>query len=241
MTELMPIGALSRATGVTVRALHHYDAIGLLRPDERTPSGRRLYSEANVRRLYRIVALRRLGLGLDEIAELLDRDPDLVVAVRRHLAHVERGLKLQRRLQRALTRVLERLETEVEPTLDHFIEAIEVMTMSEKYYTAEQLEQLSERRAELGEEGMRQAESDWASLIEAVRTERSKGTDPADARMLELARRWRALIEQFTGGNDGIERSLATMYREEGATTASRGMVEPELMAYVGEALSALG
>jgi hypothetical protein len=57
---------------------------------------------------------------------------------------------------------------------------------------------------------------------------------------LELARRWRALIEQFTGGDDGIRESLATIYRQEGARSASRGMVDPELMAYVRKSLAAL-
>ncbi len=236
----MQIGALASATGVTVRTLHHYDAIGLLKPDERTQSGRRLYSDANVRRLYRIVALRRLGMPLEEIAAVLDQDPDLVEAVRRHLAQVERDLALQRRLHRALGRLVELLESEQAPTLDEFIEAIEVMTVIEKYYTPQQLEQLAERRDELGEEGMRQAERDWAELIEAVKAEQAAGTDPTDPRMLELARRWRGLIDQFTGGAPGIERSLETMYREEGPRAASRGGVDPELMAYAGQALAAL-
>lgn len=238
--RLMQVGALARATGLSVRALHHYDAIGLLRPDERTQSGRRLYSEANVRRLYRIVALRRLGLPLEEIATVLDQDLDLVEAVRRHLAQVERSLELQRQLHRALGRMLELLEREQAPTLDEFIEAIEVMTMIEKYYTPAQLKQLEERRAELGEEGMRKSQQDWAELIAAVKAEQAARTEPTDPRMLELARRWQGLIAQFTGGDESIKRSLTTMYREERVQSASRGMVDPELTKYVSEAIAAL-
>jgi MerR family transcriptional regulator, thiopeptide resistance regulator len=101
------IGALAQATGLTVRTLHHYDAIGLLVSDERSRTGRRLYSEQNVRRLYQIVALRRLGLSLDEIVGALDRNPDLIDTVRRHLARVEQSVELQRRLHRTLTHMLE--------------------------------------------------------------------------------------------------------------------------------------
>jgi DNA-binding transcriptional MerR regulator len=238
-TGVIQIGALARASGLTVRTLHHYDAIGLLVPDERTSSGRRLYSEANVRRLYQILTLRRLGLSLEEITVVLDRDPDFAGTVRRHLAQVERSLELQERLQRTLRRMLELLEEDREPTLDEFIRTIEVMTMIDKYYTPEQLEQLAQRRDELGEEGMRRAERDWAELIEAVKAEHARGTEPTDPRMLELAGRWRALVEQFTGGDAAISRSLTTMYREEGVQRASRGMVDPELMAYVREALAA--
>ena len=73
-----------------------------------------------------------------------------------------------------------------------------------------------------------------------MRAEQAAGTEPTDPRMLELARKWQALIEQFTGGDEGIRQSLARMYQEEGPETASRGMVDPELMRYVGQALAAL-
>ncbi|MGH2907848.1 MAG: MerR family transcriptional regulator, partial [Solirubrobacteraceae bacterium] len=62
-TRSWRIGELAAASGLSVRALRHYDELGLLTPSERTDSGYRLYSETEVRRLYRIVALRRLGLG----------------------------------------------------------------------------------------------------------------------------------------------------------------------------------
>ena len=235
------VGELAAAVGLTVRTLHHYDAIGLLVPAQRSQSGRRLYSPQDVRRLYRIVALRRLGLGLAEIGGLLDASPDLAQAVRDHLDLVEHQLELGRRLRVTLTRILELLESGQDPGREEFIDAIGVMIMSESYYTDEQQEQLAERRRALGEEGMAAAERAWAELIEAVRAERAAGTDPSDPRMRELAGRWRELIEQFTGGDEGIRESLQRMYREQGAETASRGAVDPELMEYVGKALAQLG
>ena len=57
--------------------------------------------------------------------------------------------------------------------------------------------------------------------------------------MLELARQWKRLIEQFTGGDEGIRSSLARMYREERPQVASRA-VDPDLMQYVGQAIAAL-
>lgn len=112
--------------------------------------------------------------------------------------------------------------------------------MTETYFGTEHQEQLARLRAELGDQAISRAEAEWAELIEAVKTERAAGTPPTDARMLELAGRWRALLRQFTGGHPGIRRSLATMYREEGPPRASRGMVDSELMRYVGRALAAL-
>ena len=61
----------------------------------------------------------------------------------------------------------------------------------------------------------------------------SAGTDPADLRAQDLVARADALIEAFTGGDDGIRYSLGRMYREQGPERASRGMVKPELAEYL--------
>lgn len=66
------VGELARMTGLTVRALHHYDAIGLVRPSQRTAAGYRLYDDGDVRRLYQVLMYRELGLPLDAIAAALD-------------------------------------------------------------------------------------------------------------------------------------------------------------------------
>jgi DNA-binding transcriptional MerR regulator len=79
------IGDLAAATGLTVRALRHFDDIGLLCPAERSPAGHRWYTGDDVQRLYRILALRQLGIALGEIAhngihELLDFETARAVA-----------------------------------------------------------------------------------------------------------------------------------------------------------------
>jgi len=69
-----PVGEVARAAGVTVRALHHYEEIGLLVPSARTISGYRLYGQADLERLQQILFYRELGFSLASIAALLD-DP----------------------------------------------------------------------------------------------------------------------------------------------------------------------
>src|ERR671937_1198634 len=103
--KLWKIGDLAAATGLTVRTLHHYDEIGLLRPSERTQAGYRLYGEEDVRRLYEIRALRDLGIPLSEIPDALDGDVRATLA--RHLERVEQDLQRQRRLQSLLRRILD--------------------------------------------------------------------------------------------------------------------------------------
>lgn len=124
------VGELAAATGVTVRALHHYDELGLLVPGERSAAGHRLYGEADVRRLYRIVALRELGLRLEEIAAVLDRgEPGLTEIIRRQLGRAERELERQQRLRDRLAVMLEILERSREPSVERFIDAMDAMVV----------------------------------------------------------------------------------------------------------------
>ena len=119
------------------------------------------------------------------------------------------------------------------PTSGELMATIEVMTMIEKHYTPQQLATLEQRRAALGPEGMAKAQNDWAELVAAVEREYEAGTDPAEPRVRELAARWQGMVDQFTGGDPGIRESLDRMYRQEGVEKASRGMVKPELIAYL--------
>jgi DNA-binding transcriptional MerR regulator len=239
---MMRIGQLADATGMTVRALRHYDEVGLLVPSERSESGYRLYSGTDVQRLFRIRALRRLGLGLEEVAAALDGGaPGLRGVVAAQLERVERDLQLQRLLHGRLEQLLAQADGGEEPSSEQLLDTIEVMTMTDSHYTPEQRAQLDERARELGPDGMEHAQREWAELIAAAEAEREAGTDPGDPRVQEIARRWQALIEQFTGGDPGIRASLERMYREQGPEQASRGMVNPELMAYMARAREATG
>ena len=233
------VGHLARATGLTVRTLHHWDEIGLLRPAGRSGAGHRHYSEDDVARLYRIVALRRLGLSLDDVGAALDAEgDDLRAAVAAHLAQVEQQLTAQRELRRRLVGILDAFDHLDGPSTDQIIDAIEVMTMAERYYTPEQLAQLEERRERLGDARIRDYEQDWAELLAAMERERAAGTDPADPGVQALAGRWRELIAAFTGGDTGIHDSLNRMYKGEGVERASRGAVSPELWEYARRALT---
>ncbi|MFG1752115.1 MerR family transcriptional regulator [Streptosporangium sandarakinum] len=84
---------MAELAGVSVRTLHHYDEIRLVRPSARTAAGYRAYSAGDVERLREVLAYRRLGFGLREVAELVgDPSTDAVAHLRRL-----RGLLLERR------------------------------------------------------------------------------------------------------------------------------------------------
>jgi len=87
------VGRVAELAGITVRTLHHYDEIGLVQPSARTAAGYRAYSAGDVERLREVLAYRRLGFGLREVADLVgDPSTDAVAHLRRL-----RGLLLEQR------------------------------------------------------------------------------------------------------------------------------------------------
>ena len=111
--------------------------------------------------------------------------------------------------------------------------------MIDRYYTPEQLDQLDQRRDELGEEGMLTAQKNWADLIAEATRLKNAVADPASEEVQQVVTRWEELIATFTGGDPGIRQSLQNMYDKEGPATASRSMVDPELMAWINVAMEA--
>lgn len=214
------MGELARRTGLSVRALHHYDEIGLLSPSGRTEAGHRIYGADDVARLQRIQSLKALGFGLEEVRDLLDRDKfSALEVIELHISRLKENIELQRKLCGWLEAVAARVRSEEEIPVKEFVEtAMEVIEMSEKvnkYYSQEQLEYLGQRRREFGEERIRRFEVEWAEIIEKVRAEMEAGTDPSGEKVQRLAKRWMELVEAFTGGHPGIERSLGNMWRQE--------------------------
>jgi DNA-binding transcriptional MerR regulator len=102
------VGEVARMSGVSVRTLHHYDEIGLLRPSGRSDAGYRLYSAADLGRLRRILFYRELELSLDAIAEIL-ADPDA-----RDDDHLRRQHRLLRERRARTDALIEAIETEME-------------------------------------------------------------------------------------------------------------------------------
>jgi len=127
------VGALAKATGLTVRALHHYDSIGLLTPSLRTAAGHRLYTAADVARLYRISLLRRLGFPLRQITSVLgDPEWQLGAAVRRHLQHTQERAAVAARLCTRLAGMAEELDRHDHPSAEQLFATLEEMAMLDR-------------------------------------------------------------------------------------------------------------
>jgi DNA-binding transcriptional MerR regulator len=232
-TRMWRIGELAAASGLSVRALRHYHELGLLTPAERTASGYRQYSAAEVQRLYRITALRRLGLGLDAVAAALEGDAaDLASVIRRQREAVIRELADRAALRDRLDALCTELDRGREPTVEELITTMEAMQMYEKYYTEDQLERLKHRGEELGPERIAEVQREWAQLFGTLGEARSAGVDPGDPSLDPVRAHARELVAMFTGGEPDMAASLGRMWSSEDPAALSRGGIDPEVIAY---------
>jgi DNA-binding transcriptional MerR regulator len=209
----------ARLTGVTVRALHHYDRVGLLKPSGRSAAGYRLYGERDFARLQQVLTLKFIGLPLREIKELLDRK---TLDLRETLRLQREALEARRRQLDAALKAVRGAEAVLErggvPDWEAFRKITEVVTMQQdyewmkRYYTEEQLADLARRGTpEVLERGHRE----WARLLADVDAAIAEGVEPSSERAQGLAARWSALIEEFTGGDPGILENLKRLYADQ--------------------------
>ena len=228
-TRTWKVGQLAERTGLSVRALHHYEEIGLLVPPGRTEAGHRLYTDAEVLRLQQIASLRALGLSLGEIRRCLDTEgysPVQVIGL--HITRLRERIASERRLCERLEGVAALLADRAGAiggvSAEGFVETVmEVTRMSEnveKHYTAEQLEQAERHKEEVGEQKIQEVRAEWPKLIAKVEAEMDAGTDPANGRVQDLAGRWMGLVEEMTGGDQGILRSMNTMWHKRRTSAA---------------------
>lgn len=111
MAMTYTVSDVAGATGITVRTLHHYDEIGVLRPSERSPSGYRIYDEADLERLQEVLFFRELGFGLGEIrTSLADPSLDRRQVLLRQRSLMADQVKRFRQMVKAIDRALDAID-----------------------------------------------------------------------------------------------------------------------------------
>jgi DNA-binding transcriptional MerR regulator len=238
------VSELARMAGVSVRTLHHYDHVGLLAPDARTPAGYRLYGQAALLRLQQILFYKELDLSLDEIRRILD-DPDFdqVAALRQHRQ------ALQARVQR-----LSRLLHTIDRTIDKLTEGDMGLTDEELYegFTQEQIEEYKREARErydpdLVAESERRVKAMSRAQWDAVQAEGdavNRGLaaladrDPGDPEVQALIARHHAWIENFYLCSAEVYRGLGQGYAQDHRFRAFYDKYRPDLADFLSAAMS---
>ncbi|MEU1844903.1 MerR family transcriptional regulator [Micromonospora sediminicola] len=242
------VGQVARAARVTVRTLHHYDEIGLLRPSGRTPAGYRRYDDRDLDRLQLIRYYRELGFPLDEIAEILD-DPTADPAAhlrRQHELLSGRIGKLQEMVA-AIERAMEARKLEIRLTPEERFEVFGDFDPDEHADEAERrwggteaYRQSQERASRYSKEDWlrnKEVNEDWGRRFAALMDSGASADGPE---AMALAEEHRQLITEWWYDCPlELHTGLADMYVADPRFTEYFETIRPGMAAYLNEAIHA--
>jgi len=193
------VGEVAALTKVSVRTLHHYDRIGLLRPARHSAAGYRMYGESELLRLQQILTLRYLGFPLQRIGDLLDRaDFDLVASLRVQGQALHDRIAELERISAAIGELVDQRLATGEWNWQLVIEASQAVgagltrgeDMMDAYYTPEQMTRFEAARQATPAEEIDAIERGWTALLAEIRAARAADLDPASVEAGSLANRW---------------------------------------------------
>lgn len=209
-------------TKVTVRALHHYDRLGLLKPARRTAKDFRLYGEAEFARLQQILTLKFIGFSLAQIKKILGEQKFVLsetLKLQRRVVEAQRA-RLNLALE-AIARAENIFRQNGSIDWESFQKIIEVINMEQntdwtkKYYSPAAQAKIEERKNLWSPELQERVTRDWSELVADIEAAIADGTKPTDPRAQKLAVRWQKLLLEFTGGDREIQVGLNKMYADE--------------------------
>jgi len=238
-----------------VRTLHHYDDVGLLQPSERTPAGYRLYTGSDLQRLATVVVYRRLGFGLDEIAELLEGSTPVVDHLRRQRAAVETKVAEMTELIAAVDRaILARQEAQEEddmtdrPATDAELRELFGAEFDDSYakgaeerWGESEAWATSRARTSAYSKAGWQAVKDETDAVNAAFAAALDAGEPAtsEAAMDAAEAARRQIDERFYACSPQFHRNLADMYVADPRFTATYEQIRPGMAQYVRDAVHA--
>jgi DNA-binding transcriptional MerR regulator len=215
---------VARLTGVSVRTLHHYDAIGLLVPGGRTAAGYRQYTDADLLRLQQILIGRELGLSLEEIRQSLD-DPRFdrqatLLDQRERLRHRARQTEAMIRAIDVALAALDGSRRKGEMDMSDLFEGFDPSDYEEE---AQRQWGTTDAYAESAKRTKRYGPGDWealkaevAALYDDAVSAMKAGKVPSSADVMDIAERHRMMIDRwFYPCGHAMHRGLASMYESD--------------------------
>jgi DNA-binding transcriptional MerR regulator len=226
---LLKVGELAKKTGLTIRTLHHYDAIGLLSPSSRSDAGYRLYNRADIARLHAIQALRQIGMQLSDIVELLARpEQSLSTVVRQQITVLDRQIAQATDLRTRLQLLDVRLDNGDQPEMGDWLSTLELMSTYGKYFTPAELKKIVKNWKEI--------ESEWSVLIKDLEKFMQRSVDSHSLELQPLARRWMELNKRWMDADFNLIVKWDRMYESE-PLVRSRGDVSSDMVDYIKPAI----
>lgn len=234
--------------GVSVRTLHHYDQVGLLKPESVSDAGYRLYGERDLARLQQILFFKELGFSLRQTKAIID-DPgfDRVRALKTHRKML---IEKRDRLDRLVETVEKTIKSVQEGTKMSAKEILQGFDMAKiEAHQKKYAKEVEERwgGSEAFEESKRRTSAykadDWASVMKRSAQIYQEFIDlmdrsPEDPAVQEVVEKWRKYIsESFYNCTPEILRGLGEMYVSDGRFTESIDKAKPGLAQFMSDAI----
>lgn len=195
---------LARLSGVSVRALHHYDEIGLLVPKQRSGKGYRLYDADDVLRLQQILIGRELGLALEEIRRSLDdpafdRKQALLEQRRRLRAQADKTQALLRAVDAALATLESKGAEDMDPTqiFAGFDPSAHEAEAEQRWGGTDFYRESARRTKGYTEEDWRRFAAEQAAIYGDLAAAQRAGKPPSDDAVLAIVERHRLAIDRW--------------------------------------------
>jgi MerR family transcriptional regulator, thiopeptide resistance regulator len=225
----LKVGELAKRTGLTVRTLHHYDNIGLLSPSGRSEGGYRLYGRDDVARLHGIQTLRRLGLSLGDVAQLLDGGAvSLPAILGQQISALDQQIVHAEALRERLGVLQLVLAFGGQPEIDDWLTGLSMMSTFEQYFNAAELKLVFER--------WRRSEAEWPPLLRSIRDAMQRGVPHDSIEAQQLARRWAEVTSRWMNGDLALLKRWRRMLQEQPSLPLPHGMDRASLE-YIGQAI----
>jgi DNA-binding transcriptional MerR regulator len=243
----LTVGAVASHAGVTVRTLHHWDAIGLVRPSQRTVSGYRLYSAADVARVHRVLIYRELGLSLDNIGELLDAPTyDVTEPLRQQRAQLLDRISRLREMVDAVDRMIEAASAGILLSAEEQVAIFGprwqpswVADARDRWGDTAQWAQYAERGAGRTPEDWQQIADSVATLEDDLASAKRAGVTPGSAEANALAERHRASIGVYFDCTLSMHVCLGRSYTADPGFVAYYDAIEPGLNGWLHDVIDA--
>jgi MerR family transcriptional regulator, thiopeptide resistance regulator len=239
------VSQVAKLARLSVRALHHYDEIGLLVPSARTEAGYRLYGEADLERLQQILFFRELAFPLEEIRRILD-DPefDRGAALRMQRALLEERASHARALIDAVDRALEALEGGAQLKEDEMFEAFDPSQyedeVRERWGDTEAYRESARRTKGYTKDDWRAIRAEQEEITRALAAEMESGAPASAETAMDLAERHRLHIDRrFYPCSPAMHRGLGEMYVEDSRFRENYERVRAGLAVYLRDAIRA--
>ncbi|AXE86731.1 MerR family transcriptional regulator [Streptomyces sp. Go-475] len=233
----LTVGQVSARLGVTVRALHHWDEIGLARPSLRTAAGYRLYTAGDLERLHRIVVYREIGLGLDRIRAVLDDSTaDVPGALRAQRAQVAERIERLQRLSTGLDRMIEAHERGLLLSAEQQAAVFGPewnpdwpAQARRRYGDTTQWRQYAERAAARSPEQWQAVAEEMADLERALAKAMDAGVAPGSPEADQLAERHREVFASYFPLTRQMQVCLGRMFEDDPGFAAHYDGIRPGL------------